>query len=111
MKKLLIITCFYGVPLALLSIAAIFFFVENKQLKSKIASLPEVGEMTPERDYKFFAVFKSNGKRFALVAKMKKGDDYHPPMIIQVGEDFPTTGEGFEQTYGFMDLNGAIKTL
>ena len=38
----------------------IFFFVENKQLKSKIASLPEVGEMTPERDYKFFAVFKSN---------------------------------------------------
>lgn len=109
MKKLLKITPII-LSLVLLLVIAILFYQKQK-LEAKIASLPEVGEMIPEREYKFFTVFESKNQRYAVVSEMKEGNSYHPPILIKVGKDFPVTGDGFEQVNGFIDSEGNIKTL
>ena len=109
MKKLFRFILILG--LTAVVVISIFLFLSNKELREQISSRPEIQEMVPNKDYKFLNVFESNGHRFALVAKMRIGDEHDPPIVIKVDDKFPLTGSGFEQTFGFQNQVGEIKTL
>lgn len=109
MKKLLKITPII-LLLVLLMVIAILFYQKQK-LEAKIASLPEVGKMIPDRDYKFFVVFKSpDNQRFAVVAKMRYQNQIFEPFLIRVGNEVPLTSEGQTSTFGYLnDTDGKIR--